>query len=269
MQGTMLEQLRAGLHISASSLKTYLTCAWKFKLQYVEGARPEFRPSAMILGKAVHEALAVHHKAIQDGQGVAAPVLIEAFDESFSRGLEGYVPVQYGKDTADSLRQTGRSLVDLYRKEAKLQNIIGIEQPFGADLVDPRTGEIMDPKLVGVFDLVEEDEEGTVTVVELKTSARRWSAGQVNLDLQGSLYAEAVAQVGVVPENGEALIRYEILVKNKTPVLDRQYAVRRPGDREMARTIAVDALKSIEQSAFYRNPGWACGSCQFRKQCGV
>ncbi len=105
--------------------------------------------------------------------------------------------------------------------------------------------------------------------MEVKTAARRWSAGQVDLDLQGSLYAEAVAQLGLVPEGQEALIRYEILVKNKKPVLDRQYAVRRPGDREIARMIAVDALKAIEGGSFFRNPSWACEGCQFRKRCGI
>ena len=54
-----LEQLRSGLHFSASALKSFLMCPWKFKLQYVEGAVPEFRPSAMVLGRAVHQALAV------------------------------------------------------------------------------------------------------------------------------------------------------------------------------------------------------------------
>ena len=62
---------------------------------------------------------------------------------------------------------------------------------------------------------------------------------------------------------------HDVLVKNKTPVLDRLYAVRRPGDREMALTIACDALKAIEAGAFYRNPGWQCSGCPFRTRCGM
>ena len=270
MQSLKLGKLRAGLHVSASSLKTFLTCPWKFKLQYVEGAKPEFRASALILGKAVHHAIAALHKNIQSGETLEPSDLLDQFNESFDKEFAGEIPVQYKeKESADSLRETGRVLVDLYQREARPQKILAVEQPFSAELVDPRTGEVLEPKLVGIFDLVEEDEEGTVSVVEVKTSARRWSTGQVNLDLQGSHYAEAVAQAGFVKENEEALIRYEILVKNKVPVLDRQYAVRRPGDRVMARVIACDSLKAIEKGAFYRNPGWACDACQFRRQCGV
>jgi CRISPR/Cas system-associated exonuclease Cas4 (RecB family) len=122
---------------------------------------------------------------------------------------------------------------------------------------------------VGIFDLIENDEEGTVSVVEIKTAARRWSAGQVDLDLQTSVYAEAVVQAGLAPEGEDVAIRYDILVKNKKPVLDRQFAVRHPGDRKMAMTIAAHALKAIERDAFYRNPGWQCSGCQYRQRCGI
>ncbi len=56
-----IAQLKSRLHFSASALKTYLQCPWKFRLQYVEGAEPEFRPSGMVLGRAVHQALARTH----------------------------------------------------------------------------------------------------------------------------------------------------------------------------------------------------------------
>ena len=251
-----LAKLREGLHISASSLKSFLTCPWKFKLQYVEGAQPEFRASALILGKAVHEAIAVYHRSVQTGQAVDAVKLTSQYDEAFTRELQGEIPVEFkDKESAETLRETGKNLVSLYQRESQLQKILAVEQPFCAELVDPRSGELLEPTLIGVFDLVEEDDEGTVSVVEIKTASKRWSAGQVNLDLQGSLYAEAVAQAGLVEGDQEALIRYEFLIKNKTPVLDRQYAVRRPGDRERARLIAVDCLKAIEHGSFFRNPG--------------
>jgi hypothetical protein len=270
MSESCIEKLRANLHISASSLKTFLMCPWKFRLHYVEGAVPEFRPSGLVLGKAVHEAIAVHHRALKDGKLLPVGELSGRLDSALDQESRHTVPIDFkdGEDF-DVLRMVGRSLVELYHQEAKPQKILAVEQAFQAHLVDPRTGELVEPKLVGVFDLVEADEEGTVSVVEVKTAARRWSAGQVDLDLQGSLYAEAIAQGGLVPEGQEALIEYRILVKNKKPVLDRQYAVRRLGDREIARMIAVDALKAIEAGSFFRNPGWQCDGCPFRKRCGI
>ena len=265
-----LAQLRNGLHFSASALKSFLICPWKFRLQYVEGAVPEFRPSTMILGSAVHQALALYHKGLQVQEPLPLAEIRAQFDMAISTEAQSDVPIQFKNgETEDDLRQVGMALVELYCEEAKPKTILAVEQPFKAKLVDPATGELLEPQLVGVFDLVEADDEGTVSVVEIKTAARKWSASQVDLDLQGSLYAEAIAQAGMVPEGQEALIRYEILVKNKKPLLDSKSAVRRPGDRKLAVTIAVDVLRAIELDAFYRNPGWQCAGCQHRKQCGI
>ena len=265
-----LERMREGLHLSASALRTFLSCPWKFRLRYVDGAKPEFQPSALILGKAVHAALAEHHLGLMKETRLAPDTVLTCFDENLNREAEIDLPIQFkGCEALDSLRETGRGLVEVYLKEAKTGKILAVEQPFQTSLVDPRSGEELEPKLVGFFDLIEEDEDGNVSVVEIKTAARKWSAGQVELDLQGSLYAEAVSRSGLAADGREARLRYDILVKNKKPILDRQHAVRRPEERHMALCVAVDALKAIEGNAFYRNPGWQCSGCQYRKQCGI
>jgi len=174
-----------------------------------------------------------------------------------------------GRSAAAVGQATTSAVVEVYLEEAKIGKILAVEQPFQTSLVDPRTGEELEPKLVGFFDLIEEDETGNVSVAEIKTAARKWSAGQVELDLQGSLYAEAVSRSGLAQDGREARLRYDILVKNKKPILDRQHTVRRPEERHMALCIAVDALKAIEGNAFYRNPGWQCSGCQYRSTCGI
>jgi CRISPR/Cas system-associated exonuclease Cas4 (RecB family) len=265
-----LEQMREGLHLSASALKTFLSCPWKFRLRYVDGAKPEFQPSALILGKAVHAALAEHHLSLMKEKRLAPDAVLTCFDENLNREAEIDLPIQFkGCEALDSLRQTGRGLVEVYLEEAKTGKILAVEQPFQTSLVDPRTGEELEPKLVGYFDLIEEDENGDISVVEIKTAARKWSAGQVELDLQGSLYAEAVSRSGLAPDGRDARLRYDIIVKNKTPILDQQRTIRSPEERHMALCIAVDALKAIEGNAFYRNPSWACSGCRFRKRCGI
>ena len=193
-----LERMREGLHLSASALKTFLSCPFKFRLRYVDGAKPEFQPSALILGKAVHAALAEHHLCLMKETRLAPDTVLTCFDENLSREAELDLPIHFKRgDDLDSLRETGRGLVEVYLEEAKTGKILAVEQPFQTSLVDPRTGEELEPKLVGFFDLIEEDEDGNVSVVEIKTAARKWSAGQVELDLQGSLYAEAVSRSGL------------------------------------------------------------------------
>lgn len=268
-----IQSLRTGKHFSASALKTFLTCPKKFAFQYVIGAEPEFRPSALILGKAVHEALAVHHTGLKDGKPVHADEIHQQLDAAFDTNLAGSIPIQYRENgDADGLRRGGHALVGVYLANSEFKSeILAVEHGWRADLVDPRTGELSDVALVGVFDLVEKNEDGQVIVADTKTAAKRWSAGQVDLDLQMSIYAEAACQTGLVPDNADVQIRLDVLVKLKRePVLERLHTVRGPEQRAIARMIAWDGLKAIESgSAFYRNPGWACDGCQFRRQCGV
>ena len=123
-----IAQLRSRLHFSASALKTFLQCPWKFRLQYVEGAPPEFRPAAMVLGRAVHVALATHHRALQDGQPIPLSELQDQADAALDREARAELPIRFkdGEDI-DSLRTIGRQLVEVYQQEARPRRIIEVE----------------------------------------------------------------------------------------------------------------------------------------------
>ena len=104
-----LQQLRSGLHFSASALKSFLICPWKFRLQYVEGAVPEFRPSSMVLGSVVHVALAMHHRALQEGKAVPLSELHGEMDGALDRESQVDTPIQFKKgEDLEKLR--GRTL---------------------------------------------------------------------------------------------------------------------------------------------------------------
>jgi hypothetical protein len=264
------DEFRPGLHFSASALRTYLLCSWQYKLKYVTGAEPECRAAAMVLGRTIHEAVARYHLAVMNEEQFGADQLRDAFDDALKRELAGDVPVRFnGQENPERLGEVGRGLLDVYHREAGFRRILDVERAFRFPVVDPRTGEVLEPHLVGIFDMLEADEDGTVSVVEIKSSARKFTPGRVTIDLQGSIYCEAMVQEGLASGDQEALVRYDVLVKTKQPAFDRQYAVRRPGDRRMAMTIAVDALKAIERDAFVRNPGWQCSGCPFQRSCGI
>ena len=57
-------------------------------------------------------------------------------------------------------------------------------------LIDQETGEVLERDLVGTLDLLERDAEGLV-VVDLKTSARKYTDLQVETALQLSVYSYA------------------------------------------------------------------------------
>src|SRR5712691_6999257 len=89
------------------------------------------------------------------------------------------------KDTKESLLDlAGRMLAVLHRNQEPGTEIVGVEQPFDVPLIDLDTGEVLDRALVGTLDLIERDSEGHFAVVDLKTSARKYTDPQVEASLQ-------------------------------------------------------------------------------------
>jgi RecB family exonuclease len=52
-----LQDLRGLPHTSVSQLKTFLQCPRKYRYQYIDRIRPEFRPIALAFGTAWHHAI--------------------------------------------------------------------------------------------------------------------------------------------------------------------------------------------------------------------
>jgi RecB family exonuclease len=71
-------------------------------------------------------------------------------------------------------------LAVLYREREPEMEIVGVEQPFDVPLIDLDTGEVLDRALVGTLDLLERDAQGGLVVVDLKTSARKYSEDQAS-----------------------------------------------------------------------------------------
>jgi putative RecB family exonuclease len=136
-------------------------------------------------------------------------------------------------------------------------------------LIDEETGEVLDRDLVGTLDLLERDAEGLV-VVDLKTSARKYTDLQVEASLQLSVYSYAV---GLSPwANGSAdaadvRLRFDVLTKTKQPELVRYWTTRdRAANVRLFRLVSKE-LGAIEAGVFHPVVGWQCKECVFRSKC--
>ena len=75
----------------------------------------------------------------------------------------------------------------LHRNQEPGTEIVGVEQPFDVPLIDLDTGEVLDRALVGTLELIERDGDSRIVVVDLKTSARKYTDLQVEASLQLSV----------------------------------------------------------------------------------
>ena len=256
------------LKISKSQLMTYLQCPRKYRYHYVEGRDWEFVPATLAFGSAIHKAAARFYVHFQRFQRIAPleDVLLE-FQDAWSKATTEQ-PIRFsGKLNEEELTGRGIELLKLFHAEIQPREIYGVELPFLVDLVDPDTGEISDVKFVGYLDLVEKDEDGTAIVVEIKTSAKRYSETEGENKLDGFTYAYAMKQMGIVSSEEPLLIRYDVLIKTKTPGFQQIYYNRGPEDDRRFLLQIREVLAGIEAQVFYPNFSWASGSCPFQSTC--
>ena len=256
------------LRISKSQIQTYLICPRKFWFQYVVGAMPEFVPASLPFGRALHATVAVFYRAVKE-TGTKPPLesVKREFEMAWETESAGQRLAFKGKTSIDSHIGLGKILLEKFYEGVHPRKIEAIEYPFAVSLSDPNTGAQLDVSLVGVMDLVESDDEGNLIIAELKTSSKRYGESQGENQLDGLIYAYAMDQLGFRTAGRETLIRYDVLVKTKSPAFQQIYFNKTPSDYGRLARWIQEVLQAIDRESFFPNFGWACQTCQFRSRC--
>jgi CRISPR/Cas system-associated exonuclease Cas4 (RecB family) len=190
---------------------------------------------------------------------------VEIFESHVGQSLdETPVVFKKGEDSASMLSK-GKDLISLLFKRERANRVLLVEHPLESELIDDQ-GVVSDIVLFGILDLVEEDEEGNRIIIDLKTSGSRYDDFRVQTDQQLTFYAELAAENQLVPQEG-ALLRFDVLLKQKVPSLESYYAVRSVNDRRRMRKTIFRVLEAIEQGIFYPVPGFTCGDCGYKSLC--
>jgi RecB family exonuclease len=243
---------------SISQIQAYLGCPLKYRFQYIDQLPRPWRPAALVFGSSVHAAVEWFHQERLAGAAPAVEEVLRIFDSDwFAQTLE---PVAFtGSETMEDLVAKGRAMLRLY-VEAKHPGVpVAVEQGFELDLADPETGELLSVRLRGFIDLIESGD----TLVELKTAARALPPGDLERHLQVSTYALAYLLLhAVVPK-----LRLDMLLKTKTPRLERFETARTPGDLAWTARLIERTARAIEAGHFYPNPSWRCTECEYFAHC--
>ncbi|WP_242370609.1 PD-(D/E)XK nuclease family protein [Anaeromyxobacter sp. SG26] len=265
-----LDQLRDGLHVSISQIKAYIRCSRAYQLRYVIGVKPAFKPKALALGTSYHAAVARFYVAVkEDGAPPPLPLICDTFRDGWQREVDGDVPLQADEDETDddgALVDKGIALVGAFYDMAVASvagvKVEAVEKPFSVEIHDPDTGEVMEERLVGAFDLVV-SEGGRHTVVEHKTSARRYGSDQIAFDIQPTGYRIAAKAIGL----GDVALKYQVAVKSKTPAVQVVDLARTSEDEDEFRRVAVGVMRAVDAGIFMPLRSWACRSCPHAHAC--
>lgn len=173
-------------HWSYSAINQYLRCPLQYYFERVLRI-PQLRISSdLVLGSAIHEALAFYHRKIQLHQTVELSELKCLFEAAW-RNRESKQGLLFKRgSTRKSQLTLGKELLATYLRYPPPENIVAIERTFLVPLQNSQ-GEYLETPLVAVIDLLTEENK-TLWVHEFKTASRAYSQGEVDNSLQATCY---------------------------------------------------------------------------------
>ena len=247
-------------YLSASRLKSFLTCRLRFFYEKVLGLKAPASP-ALQIGKAVHAALQSYNLARWRGGDASPAATRQAYGKAYGE-LETAEPVDYGDSSRQDSIDTGSRVLDAFLGSELARDprrVLGVEaylRQEGGGLPLP---------LVGIVDLVV---EGNVPV-DYKTVAATpnledegWQH-EVQLVAYNLLLRDAT---GEEPGPGELVH----LVKLKTPKIIKQVlppVTQTQIDRFKA--LADVYVDGVSREDYHPSPGMQCRWCSYRTQCAA
>ncbi|MCH7688430.1 MAG: PD-(D/E)XK nuclease family protein [Planctomycetes bacterium] len=249
-------------HWSYSSINQFLRCPAQFYFERILKLPRETVGSGLVLGSAVHAALAEYHLGLMHKRETSRDQILDTFTNSW-KTREDETKIDYRKgETRSGLQEVGVNLLELYLEQPPPENIIAVEQRMLAPIHNSH-GEYLETPLLAFADLITETEEG-ITIGELKTSGRAYSNLEAETSLQPTCYITAAQENYGKP----ATVNYTILIKNKKPRVQRLSAVRYPEDLGRLGDTVEAIERAIQAKAFYPvETPLNCSTCPFRAPC--
>ena len=249
-------------HWSYSQLSQFQRCPLRYFFQYMARLPLTSTPGTLALGSAVHEGLAEYHTILQAGEAATTEHAITAFQDSWKRS-EGERPIQFRSgERRETVIDLGVALLEKYCNEPPPENIVAVEEAMIVPLCTS-DGHILEKPLVAVVDLLTHEENGLV-INEFKTSGRKVSENEVATAAQASCYAHVIRE----RYDQSASVRYTVLVKTKTPYVQRIETTRSESDLTRLGDTFLAVEQAIDAKAYYpiESP-MNCTSCAYREPC--
>lgn len=249
-------------HWSYSAISQYIRCPLQYYFQRVLGIPSRTVSSGMALGSAVHAGLAEYHRRLMAHEQATPETITKAFQADWQE-RESNESIQFRDgDTRDDCIAQGMHLLELYLKEPPPERIVAVEHRFMAPLSNSQ-GEYLETPLVAITDLITADDD-SLQVKEFKTSGRAYSESEVESSLQPTCYVHAVREcLGQEPS-----VEYTVLVKTKTPKVQRLQTSRYADDCGRLGDLVQTIQRAVDLGIFYpvESP-MNCATCAYRQQC--
>ena len=118
----------------------------------------------------------------------------------------------------------------------------------------------------GPSTLWKQDDSGTIIITDHKTTGRAYSIDEIDQNPQITIYQMAAKANGFADR--EILLKFDCLVKTKTPKFEQYYTTRTETDElRLIRKIQT-VWDGINKEVFIPNDtSWKCKTCPYKKAC--
>lgn len=242
------------VHLSHSQINEFLRCPRKYHLHRRLGLEPEFCPSALLFGSAIHRALALYHQRRLEGRLASLAELMSEFRECVDGEA---LPVRYRKgQDAKGLKQKARGMLEHYLANTQpAGDVLAVEEGFRLRLFEQL------PAIYGRIDLVEQTEDEHLVVTDFKTAKSRRTPDPDQL----VLYREAVSKLDYPGK--EVRIRYVVLLKTAEPDIAVYEPKLQPDALDSLAALYQEVWRAIQSGSSYPRTGWWCNGCQWARYC--
>lgn len=243
-------------HLSYSQISTYLTCPLRYRFQYVEVIPPAFTSAALAFGASIHEAVAAFYQTRLEGDELRPDEMLDVYRDTWSKAENIKF---FNGDGEESLREKAKNMLTVFHGSVDpFAMILGVEEFFELQLDGV-------PPFHGYIDLIEQSEEGTITVADLKTASKKPSGSPAASNLQLTAYSLGASAIGFNPE--DLTLRLDVITKTKSPELSRHETTRTETDRDRFVKLVKQVWHAIEGHAFFPREDWHCTQCAYAGHC--
>ena len=246
-------------HLSYSQVNTYLTCPLRYRFQYVDLVPPAFTSAALVFGQAVHEAVGAFYQEVLTGDELRPDQMLDVYRQAWQSSNGAGIRFFNGDNEDCLLEKAGLMLNVFHEAFDPGVEIVGIEEFFEV-LINDKV-----PPFQGYIDLIEQSAEGMLTVVDLKTAARKPTKAQASSNLQLTAYTLGAEALGFDPQ--QLTLRLDVLTKTKSPELVRYETTCSEEERQRFVQMVKRVWNAIESHVFFPREDWHCAQCAWSGHC--
>ena len=175
------------IELRQSTLKSWLSCPMMYKFRHIDKLEPAFRYPGTIHGSALHLVLSWLHSG--EWNGDLRALYTKALNYYLYASDEEHIPVRWKRDMAkeiEALKVNAVEILENYRSKAYNQDAIVLfsEVQFRV--------KILGYLFTGTIDQVRKNLDGTIELLDFKSSKMRPNQYAIPNDLQLTLYSYAI-----------------------------------------------------------------------------